>query len=291
MSKETSGGYESPNKLQTEKKEGSKEDEEKEEEDDEDEDDDDDEDDEDEDYESAEPLSERAKNDTEESTRLAETLAGRIRVEPIVDLDGETPKESIGKSRPWPLLSFFGYDLLRTVERVPDHLKKVGYKISSFFTAMENWGHKQLEKNAGWIKYIPFVGSWLLGPVEKSWEETDKKKIEEREKLEKATKDQAKKDAEKVKRELKEAEKKLEAQTKNANAEFAARKNKREEAEAKKKAEKEKGEENKTEIIERKKGGVVRGVAEIAAEVAIAKLISQKREARESSQEELLKEE
>lgn len=77
--------------------------------------------------------------------------------------------------------------------------KKTQHTASGFFTAIEEYGQAKLKKSAPWLKYIPFVGKWLLKDVVKSMakrEEEEKKKKEADDKKNKSANDKSKKDLE-----------------------------------------------------------------------------------------------
>ncbi|OGL70923.1 hypothetical protein A3C09_03230 [Candidatus Uhrbacteria bacterium RIFCSPHIGHO2_02_FULL_47_44] len=125
-------------------------------------------------------------------------------VPPEVDegIGGPKPKEPI-----WATTTYLAAKTGGVAGKVP---KWLGYKGSSFLTAIETWGKDTMKKNAPWLAKIPIAGGLLLGDVKKTWEERDKEEAKKREATDKANKSAA----EKAKKELDAAAKKTDADLK-----------------------------------------------------------------------------
>ena len=101
-----------------------------------------------------------------------------------------TPKRS-------PILGFFGFLGVVTGIGVAKVGKKIYQAPSSIFATLEEWGKGKMEKNWPFLKSVPFLGKWLLAPVEKSLSEeeaeAEKKKDPKKEAAEKKKKMEAEK--------------------------------------------------------------------------------------------------
>jgi len=71
--------------------------------------------------------------------------------------------------------------------------KEVGYGASAVLTAVETSGHQTLKKFEVFLKWIPFLGPWLLKKPEKSWKERDQEQQKKDEAAAKKKKAEAKK--------------------------------------------------------------------------------------------------
>ena len=85
-----------------------------------------------------------------------------------------------------------GYPALKIVDKAVDlAFNEPQRGLSSLFKSLEDFGTGLIQKNAPWVKFIPYAGPWLLKKAEKSLrekEEEAKKKREAAEKKKKAEK-------------------------------------------------------------------------------------------------------
>ena len=84
-----------------------------------------------------------------------------------------------------------GVGVFELLAKIP---KAIGYKMSDIVTGIESWGQQTLSKHK-WLKFIPFIGPWLLKKPGKTWRELDAEEAKKK----KTKKESAKayKDAEK----------------------------------------------------------------------------------------------
>ena len=62
-----------------------------------------------------------------------------------------------------------GVGVFELLAKIP---KAIGYKMSDIVTGIESWGQQTLSKHK-WLKFIPFIGPWLLKKPGKTWRELD----------------------------------------------------------------------------------------------------------------------
>ena len=157
----------------------------------------------------------RADRDAYDAERERLNMYLNPEVPPEVDegIGGPKPAEPI-----WATTTYLAAKTGGVAGKVP---KWLGYKGSSFLTAIETWGKDTMKKNAPWLAKIPVVGSLLLGDVKKTWRELDKEVLKKREADEKAAKSALEKSGQAMKKAEKDAEAALKKQqtTENKKAE------------------------------------------------------------------------
>jgi hypothetical protein len=150
--------------------------------------------------EEAKALTSAELRDALEGSDLAVDVSGGIEHHPdalaeIVDLDS-------ARSRALNTLPSMNEDVNGVIAEIPDKEKKSGFgdilkgagvfsgvvvadksadlvikkpqhKLSSMFHWVEMYGKKMIEKNAGWMKYIPFIGKFAVAEPAKPLKETD----------------------------------------------------------------------------------------------------------------------
>lgn len=70
----------------------------------------------------------------------------------------------------------------------------IGKKFSGILTELERSGHADMKKWGKYVKWVPFIGPWLMKEPKKSWEEVEAEEKKKKEQEEK----QKKKEGEKV---------------------------------------------------------------------------------------------
>lgn len=118
-----------------------------------------------------------AQEETESQLRAAELAEDlkQSKIEKVV-----TVKKPLSeKRRFWGGLGKLGVGAVGP--GVAKGVKQIGYGFSGIFTAIENAGHQTLKQYESYLKWIPFLGPWLLKKPEKSWKEQDEEDAKKKE--------------------------------------------------------------------------------------------------------------